>query len=180
MTALRFLNLINEANEPLASLEALVEAKEAYHWKTTLANTLKASYGDLMGLDLKRATPIALSKEFRERYTNKDDVVKKCVRFFVHAVKDAGIELSPRIVNATRERRRTTVVRGKKRNTASAVENGDGSGQDNGDDGDVFTPDQNKSNYQVLIDILSPDMEKEEQDAVWTLIRYLKKAEAAE
>lgn len=32
--------------------------------------------------------------------------------------------------------------------------------------------------YEVLIRVLSPDMEDEEQQAVWTLIRYLKKQEA--
>lgn len=36
-----------------------------------------------------------------------------------------------------------------------------------------------KSNYQFLIDILNSDMSTEEQAAVWTLIQYLKKKEAA-
>jgi hypothetical protein len=35
-----------------------------------------------------------------------------------------------------------------------------------------------KSYYEFLIEILSPDMEQAEQDAVWTLIRYLKEQEA--
>jgi hypothetical protein len=128
-----------------------------------------------MTMDLKRATPMALQKEFKERYTNKDDVAKKCVRFFVHAVKDAGIELSPRIVNATRERRKPTTARAKKR-----IENGDSEGNgDNGkkDNHKPYVSSGEKTNYQMLIDILSPDMEEAEQDAVWTLIRYLKKAE---
>jgi hypothetical protein len=175
VTALRFLKLINDDNEPLATLDGLVDAKEDVKWKAALLNTLKASYGDLMAMDLKRATPMALQKEFKERYTNKDDVAKKCVRFFVHAVKDAGIELSPRIVNATRERRKPTTGRTKKR------ENGDseGSGSDNGkkDGNKPHVSSGEKTNYQMLIDILSPDMEQAEQDAVWTLIRYLKKAE---
>lgn len=34
--------------------------------------------------------------------------------------------------------------------------------------------------YEVLIQILSPEMEEQEQEAVWVLIRYLKKKEAAQ
>lgn len=34
------------------------------------------------------------------------------------------------------------------------------------------------SPYQMLIEILDTSMEEVEQDAVWTLIRYLKKQEA--
>jgi hypothetical protein len=177
VTALRFLKLINDANEPLASLDSLVDAKEDAQWKAALLNTLKAAYGDLMAMDLKRATPMALSKEFKERYTNKDDVVKKCVRFFVHAVKDAGVELSPRIINATRERRKATAPRTKKRteNGNGETNDGDNSKKDRGNKSHI--PSGEKTNYQMLIDILSPEMEQAEQDAVWTLIRYLKKAE---
>ena len=175
MTALRFLNLITDENEPLPELEELVEAKEPEQWKRALASTLSESYGDLMKIDLSRATPSALNKEFKERYTNKDDVAKKCVRFFVHAVKDSGIELSPRIVNATRERRKTTAPRTKKRSVSAPNQNGNG---DEEDDEDETRQPRMKSTYQVLIDILSPEMEQEEQNAVWTLIRYLKKSEA--
>jgi hypothetical protein len=176
VTALRFLKLINDANEPLATLDALVDAKEDAQWKAALLTALKAAYGDLMAMDLKRATPMALSKEFKERYTNKDDVVKKCVRFFVHAVKDAGVELSPRIVNATRERRKPTTPRTKKRaENGDSEENGADNGKKDSDKSRVSSGE--KTNYQMLIDILSPDMEQAEQDAIWTLIRYLKKAE---
>lgn len=180
MTALRFLNLINEANQPLASLEVLVAAKEPEQWKKALASTLESAYGPVMKIDLSRATPSALTKEFKDRYTNKDDVAKKCVRFFVHAVKDAGVELSPRIVNATRERRKTTAPRQRKQSENGGDEGGVGNtGKDSGKNGGHTPPaTSEKTNYQMLIDILSPDMEKEEQDAVWTLIRYLKKTEA--
>ncbi len=172
MTALRFLKLISDANAPEPALESLVEAKELEQWKKALATTLKAAYGDIMALDLKRATPMALSKEFKERYTGKDDVVKKCVRFFVHAVKDAGIELSPRIANATRERRRATPNKPKKARVTT-----DENDENNGGNGGGDTSKSQKSNYEVLISILSPDMDEKEQEAVWTLIRYLKKAE---
>ncbi|OLE51128.1 MAG: hypothetical protein AUG51_24110 [Acidobacteria bacterium 13_1_20CM_3_53_8] len=37
---------------------------------------------------------------------------------------------------------------------------------------------RSESSYDVLIRILSPDMEEAEQEAVWTLIRFLKKQEA--
>ncbi len=177
MTALRFLKLISDDNEPQPALETLVEAKEPEQWKKALGSTLKAAYGDLMALDLKRATPMALSKEFKERYTGKDDVVKKCVRFFVHAVKDAGIELSPRIASATRERRRSPNKPKKPR----AADEGNGNDDNNGggaSGGGGDRPKIQKSNYEVLIGILSPDMEEKEQEAVWTLIRYLKKTEA--
>lgn len=41
-----------------------------------------------------------------------------------------------------------------------------------------YQPTAAKSDYQFLIEILAADMSKDEQDAVWTLIQYLKKKEA--
>lgn len=103
-TALRFLGLINDANETTTRLEILVESKSPEEWKAALKSLLEDTYGSLLELPLPQMTPTALAKEFKERYKAKDEVIEKCVRFFVHAAKEAGIELSKRITDASRSR----------------------------------------------------------------------------
>jgi hypothetical protein len=104
MTALRFLKLVNDANEPTPLLRDLVDAEQPDQWKSALKVVLDGAYGPFMELNLAQSTPTALTKEFRERYKAKDDVTEKIVRFFVQAAKDAGVELSKRITDVTRTR----------------------------------------------------------------------------
>jgi hypothetical protein len=115
MTALRFLKLVNDSNEPTPSLSALVDAKQPDEWKSALKAVLDSSYGPIMEVNLVQATPTALTKEFKERYKAKDDVIEKCIRFFVQASKDAGIELSKRITDATRTRSPRSPSKGTKK-----------------------------------------------------------------
>jgi hypothetical protein len=116
MTALRFLQLVNDENEPTDSLEILVEAREPEEWKGQLRRVIEDAYSPIMPLDLSRITASTLTKEFKDRYKSKDDVTEKCVRFFVHAAKEAGVELSPRVTNATRTRapRKTSTTQKRK------------------------------------------------------------------
>jgi hypothetical protein len=121
MTALRFLKLVNDSNEPTADLSALVDAKQPEEWKRALKGVLDNAYGPIMEINLAQATPTALTKEFKERYKAKDDVNEKCVRFFVQAAKDAGIELSKRIVEGIRSRSPRGSGKGTKKQDAPSV-----------------------------------------------------------
>lgn len=115
MTALRFLKLVNDSNEPTPSLLGLVEAKQPDEWKRSLKTVLDTAYGSIMEINLAQATPTALTKEFKERYKAKDDVIEKIVRFFVQAAKDAGVELSKRITDVTRTRAPRSSAKGTKK-----------------------------------------------------------------
>lgn len=174
ITALRFLKLINTENETTQELSNLVDAKEPEEWKRQLRGVLNEAYGSLMEVNLSQITPTALSKEFRDRFKTKDEVTEKCVRFFVHAARDAGIELSKRITEVSRSRgpRRAAAI--PKRQDSSEREGVPENGQG------ITPPPRQQDPYQVLIDILSPEMQEDEQNAVWTLIRYLKKKEAGQ
>lgn len=176
VTALRFLKLITEDNETTPTLAGLVEAEQPDEWKQKLSAVLVDSYGSLLELPLANFTLTQLTKEFKERYKAKDDVIEKCVRFFVHAAKDAGIELSKRITDASRTRAPRRIGTTARRQDGLEREDGSTNGQ-----GTLLPPPPppraETDPYQVLINILSPDMQDDEQTAVWTLIRYLKKKE---
>lgn len=108
ISGLRFLGLLNENNETQPDLDVLKAAEEPEDWKPRLANLLRETYGPIMELDLARITPSHLNEEFKKRYNAKDEVNRKCVTFFLHAAKDAGIELSPRLLKSTRSAPRRT------------------------------------------------------------------------
>lgn len=115
ISGLRFLGLLNENNETQPDLEILKVAEEPEEWKPRLESLLREAYGPIMELDLARITPSHLNEEFKKQYNAKDEVNRKCVTFFLHAAKDAGIELSPRLLKSTRAAPRRTASANRKK-----------------------------------------------------------------
>ncbi|MBX9659060.1 MAG: DUF5343 domain-containing protein [Nitrospiraceae bacterium] len=101
LLALRSLDLISLKNRPTPRLEAIVAAFETEKYKVTLAELLRETYPYVLALDLKTITPSAFADSFKDNTSAKDDVLRKCRTFFLNAAKDAGLELGPRIGNAT-------------------------------------------------------------------------------
>jgi hypothetical protein len=92
------------------------------------------------------------------------------------AARDAEMKVSPHIKPYQASGRNGGGQRAR-RNTARAE---DEPRQEVEADQPIVPPAINKTPYQVLIEILSPDMQEDEQQAIWTLIRYLKKKEAGQ
>lgn len=104
MTALKVLGLIDDQGRPGGDLERLVrldgdERRDA--WRAVL----RRRYAPLFSLDLQRATRAQFRDAFRAFGTN-DAVLARCERFFVQAAQDAGVELSPYILDRRRGPRR--------------------------------------------------------------------------
>ena len=103
-------------------------------------------------------------------------MIQKSITFFLHAVQDAGIPLSKRVLKTTRRsisRPRPVIIKKKNNNDDNEDEQEHERHRQNGN------PDKHK--MQVLLDILDPEaMDDQEQAAVWTLIRYLKRSKSKE
>ncbi|MBI4304877.1 MAG: DUF5343 domain-containing protein [Chloroflexi bacterium] len=122
MTALKVLGLVNQEGRPSADLERLVKL-DGDPRRRILRSILERHYGPVMNLDLPRATKSQFRDVFRMFGTN-EAVLAKCERFFVQAALDAGIELSPYVLDRRRGARRQAAPRPKATAQAAASVHG--------------------------------------------------------
>jgi hypothetical protein len=109
MGALRFFNLIDEANKPTENLRRLVEKRE--HRQKAIRALLEWSYANLIAGDLTKMTAKMLEDGI-EQYGVSGETRKKAVTFFLQAARYGDLALSPylqsqiRATPGTRRRRR--------------------------------------------------------------------------
>lgn len=173
IAALKFLKLIDENGIPQDNLHKLIEEDGSINQAAYYA-ALNSAYSFLLNdLDIERATTRQVEEKFKDLGLSSD-TIRKAVNFFMLAAKDADMKISPHIKpyqgsgrNGGGQRQRKATARPEEETRRDATPK------------ETPVPSTvSKTPYQVLIEILSPDMEEAEQDAVWTLIRYLKKREA--
>ena len=108
MGALRFFNLIDDANRPTENLRRLIEKPE--HREKAVRALLEWSYADLIKGDLTKMTAKML-EDGMEQYGVSGQTKKKAVTFFLQAAKFADLAISPylqaqiRATPGTRKRR---------------------------------------------------------------------------
>ena len=170
--ALRYFDFIKADGTPTDRLRKFVAADKPEQ-ERMLREMIRNVYPFLFkeSIDLQRVTPTILNDAFAKAGAS-GDTVRKAVVFFMFAAKDAALPLSPFIklprLGKAIARRRTRTNGGQ----TTVVSPGAPAPPD-------AAPSQ--SPYDMLIAILDPDsMEEEEQKAVWTLIRYLKRQESSE
>lgn len=165
ISALRYLNLITADGVPTDSLERLVRSEGGERQKE-LQRILRTSYPFMFaqGFDITKATPAQINERFAETGAT-GETLSKCLSFFTGMTKDAGIDLTPHL--RTRQRR---APNSRKRNEKKP---GTPAPRDpQYQDRPTQTP------LQVLIGMLDPAaMDDAEQQAVWTLIKFLKRQE---
>ena len=98
MMALRSLGLMTPQNIPTDWLQQLVESHGKPGFSVALRRSLEHAYPFLARLNLNTATPSMFSDAFREAIGAKEDVLKKCRRFYLQAAKEAGVSIGPRIL----------------------------------------------------------------------------------
>jgi hypothetical protein len=96
LSALRALGVVDSDDRPLPALVSMVEADDG-QFAALLRNLLRSAYPYVFKLDLMTATPAMFADAFRENTTAKEDVLRKCRTFFIHAAKKAEIPLGPRL-----------------------------------------------------------------------------------
>ena len=169
LATLRYLELTTGDNAPTERLRKLVNATGPDR-QALLAEIAKSSYPFVFknGADLQTATPRQLNDAF-SNVGAQGATVKKCSRFLIALVKDAGLPPSHFLERATR-RQRISGPRPWPQPPLSAMSVEKGSGEQR----------VTRTPCEVLIEILEPNvMNEDEQNAVWTLIRYLKKQDVA-
>jgi hypothetical protein len=164
MTALRFLGLIDELDGPTERLREVLAAFQTPGWRASLTHLLTDAYGALLTDVPSSASTAALASAFAERYRTKSDVARKCTAFFVHAARDAGLDVVDGNGTSSSHGRRARPARPLAASAAAAPRNGDG---------------RRGANYELLLELLDPArMDEREQTAVWTLIRYVKRTQS--
>jgi uncharacterized protein DUF5343 len=167
IAALKYFQLIDEDGSPTPRLDALATASDEERRKL-IAEMLRRGYPFLFakGVDISNITYSDLKKRFEQTGAQGETAVK-AISFFTGMAKAAGMTVSPFVATRRRSssdrRKRSTGKANATRSTAPLT---------------PFVPASNttKTPMQVLIEMLDvTEMDKEEQAAVWTLIRYLKK-----
>ncbi|MFI5012713.1 MAG: hypothetical protein ACHQAY_10220 [Hyphomicrobiales bacterium] len=100
LIAARALNLLDEKDRPTPTLKALVEAHGTDAFKATLKPAIEAGYPFLAGVDLITATPSMFADIFKSSTAAKEDVLRKCRTFYIHAARYVGIEIGPRLASS--------------------------------------------------------------------------------
>jgi hypothetical protein len=169
MTALRFLDLIDEGDKPTAMFKKLVEAHGTDEWTSALAAVVRHAYREVFKIDLTTASPSQMNEAFKNAYAGEGDTLRKATTFFLNAVADAQIPISSYITKNTKPRSGPT----KKRTARS-------DGQRPKKNHTDFTPPadpliERKLSEQVLAILDTDGLEKDVESAVFVLLKHLRK-----
>lgn len=173
--ALRSLGLM-DGDVPTPNLVRIVEAYDTSDFEAALLERLHATYPYVFKLDLMTATPTMLADAFKVTGA-KEDVLRKCRTFFLHAAKRAGVPMGNRILTGSVPRATPNGVRRKPKLKS--------------DGGNIPPPPppspssntmSDKALEYKLVDLMKEDdVEDDERNAIWTLIQYLtRKAKASQ
>lgn len=178
--ALRSLGLM-EGDRPTDRLEALVDAYETPDFEPLLLERLRAVYPYVFALDLMTATPTMLADAFKVTGA-REDVLRKCRTFFLHAAKRAGVPLGNRILTGSVPRTSSGGTAKRKPKVTKAKDDiQDGGGERKDANAGASGAMSDKALEYKLVDLMKEDdIENDERSAIWTLIQYLtRKAKTA-
>jgi hypothetical protein len=171
LTTLRFLQLTDGENRPQQILKDLVDTINSGEWPNELGAILRAAYAPVFKLDLEKASPSEFSEHFATVYPGEGSTLRKSMTFFLTAVQEAKLPISPYILK-NKKPRSTPVKKRAKQNgvnktpLATPVVRQD------------HTPLQHqterKLSEQVLAILDSSELPKPVEDAVYVLLRHLR------
>jgi hypothetical protein len=93
LAALKFLDLIDDNQVPTETLRTIATVDEGQR-RELLQSIITSAYGDLVALDLTRATPEQLSRTLSTVYGLTGTTARKAEAFFLSAAREVGIPLS--------------------------------------------------------------------------------------
>jgi hypothetical protein len=171
MHALRSLGLTDDDKKPTPKLKRLVDAYETPEYAAALRPIIDETYPYVLQLDLMSATPSMFADAFKKAVDAKEDVLRKCRTFFLHAARDIGITVGPRIEKAKFPRSSNGATR--KPKAAKA-----GTPAPTPAPTPAHTPAaeqiSDKALEYKLIDLMrDDDIDDEQRAAIWTLVQYL-------
>jgi hypothetical protein len=152
-------------------LTELVKAYGSPAWKEAVGKMVREAYKPIMQLNLQSATPSLFNEEFKKTYNGADAVSRKCMTFFLNAVREAELPVSPRLLSGTKPRTAPT-----KRRVTKPARKGQTGQQKTEDTPPPSNPSKNdKLPSQIVFETFDPtSMPPEVQQATLTLLTYLK------
>lgn len=99
LASLRSLGLTDRNNKPNTRMAQLVNAHGTDQFKPLLRAVLKDAYPFLSKMNLTTATPSMFADAFKVTGA-KEDVLRKCRTFYLHAAQFAEVEVGPRLLQA--------------------------------------------------------------------------------
>lgn len=171
-SALKFLQLTSADGTVLPQLQQIVSLYGTESWPNGLKLLIEGAYEPIVSQDLKGMTPQQFHDAFRTEYGAKDAVLRKCEVFFLQAAKAADIQINPRIAKT-----RMPIGNQAPRRPPEAKERVKAADtkKETIDDNPPPAPihrDAAKIVFNLLDEAVMSD---EEQDAVWILLRYLRR-----
>ncbi len=106
MSALRYLNLIDDYAVPTELLHELVNSRDSQR-DDVMARIVRNSYPFFLAgtLDFNTATYAQFEDALHSTFQVNSDVSRKCIKFFIDMATDARIPLSPFVVKKTKRTR---------------------------------------------------------------------------
>jgi len=99
LSALKFLELIDADGTTKDSLKKLADIYATEQWKPALSDFLANAYRRIAGdLNLQTATPAMLRERFRSNGGVDGGTVDNALRFYLSALKEAGVPFSDHLV----------------------------------------------------------------------------------
>lgn len=159
------------SHEPTEQLEALVSALETERFKGDLRNVLTASCPFLADIDLMTATPSLFAEAFKDAVDAKEDVLRKCRTFYLHAAQAAEIPVGPRLGSPSPRGPAASVPR--KRRRQSKVETATSVADQQAPSHDVRRVQEKALEYQLIDLVGEPDVDDKIKESIWALVQYL-------
>lgn len=174
LSGLKALNLMNDQGVPTPQLHSLISTLDKDSFPAELRALLRPAYPFLDAIDLETATPSMFAEAFKKGTNAKEDVLRKCRTFFLHAAKDAGIKIGPRIEKGSYARPTGSGPKAKRRSKAEAAESRKDADQQAVVDKFYEPIQQEKPLEYQLIDLMKePDIDAEVRQSIWALVQYL-------
>jgi hypothetical protein len=99
--ALKSLDMVTDDNKPTPSGIAIINALGTDPFNELLKAAMRGAYPFLSDLNLLHATPSMFAEAFRKGTDAKEDVLRKCRTFYLHAAQQVGIQIGPRIAKGS-------------------------------------------------------------------------------
>lgn len=167
--ALKSLQLVKASGEPTVWLADLVNSYGTTEYKAHLRKILQSGYPFLQGISLSTATPSMFADAFKSGVDAREDVLRKCRTFYLHAAKDAGIEIGPRLEKGIAPR---TGNGGPRRKAKGAKADAPKAAQV---DPPIVQPAAHgkELEYQLIDLMTEPDIDDAVKQSIWSLVQYL-------
>jgi len=173
LTTFKFLGLISNEGAPTPRLRALVDALGTDQWQSELRAVLQSAYAPILSSDLDRVSASMFNERFRNAYKAEGETARKCMTFFLQAAREAGIALSPFLLSGSKPRAVSGIGARQKRKPPKS------SGVAPDADPPRTPPPPpapERDPVDVLMSIMDLEqMSKEEAEAVWVLVKFLKR-----